>query len=111
MKKTPWRGGFKDECKQSWGSVGAGSGTLSKPRQGGAQSADEVCALCGYERKYASKVLAGRRALVGRCGKRRGGSPARYGAAEREVIKVIWLTAEQPCGKRLGPALPLWLPY
>jgi hypothetical protein len=32
----------------------------------------------------------------------------RYGAAERAVIKAIWLTAEQPCGKRLRPALPYY---
>ncbi len=31
--------------------------------------------------------------------------------AEREVIKAIWLSAEQPCGKRLKAALPLWLPF
>lgn len=30
---------------------------------------------------------------------------------EREVIKAIWLRAEQPCGKRLKAALPLWLPF
>src|SRR5713101_1180420 len=72
---------------------------------------DEVCALCGYERKYASKLLRGRRAIAGESGARRGGSQAVYGAAEREVIKAIWLKAEQPCGKRLKAALPLWLPY
>jgi hypothetical protein len=27
------------------------------------------------------------------------------------VIKAIWLSAEQPCGKRLKAALPLWLPF
>jgi hypothetical protein len=83
----------------------------NRGKEGRRRLLDEVCALCGYERKYASKVLAGGRAIVGRGGRRRGGSPARYGAAERAVIKVIWLTAEQPCGKRLRPALPLWLPY
>ena len=40
-----------------------------------------------------------------------GGSQAIYAAAEREVIKAIWLSAEQPCGKRLKAALPLWLPF
>ncbi len=83
----------------------------NRGKEGRSRLLDEVCALCGYERKYASKVLAGRRAIVGRGGRRRGGSPARYGTAERAVIKAIWLTAEQPCGKRLRPALPLWLPY
>src|SRR5437016_11239663 len=72
---------------------------------------DEICALCGYERKYASKVLSGKRAIVGSSGRGRGGSPAVYGSAEREVIKAIWLKAEQPCGKRLKVALGIWLPH
>ena len=36
---------------------------------------------------------------------------ARYGEAERVVLKGIWLDAEQPCGKRLHAALPTWLPF
>ena len=62
---------------------------------------DEICVLCGYERKYASKLLRGRRPIAGESGKCRGGSQRIYAAAEREVIKAIWLSAEQPCGKRL----------
>jgi len=78
-------------------------------REGRSRLLDEVCAFCGYERKYVSKLLAGKRALPG--GRRRGGSAPRYGEAERAVLKVIWLKAEQPCGKRLQPTLALWLPY
>src|SRR2546426_6644457 len=80
-------------------------------KEGRSRLLDEVCALCGYERKYAIKVLGGKRSIVGSGARRRGGSPARYGAPEREVIKAIWLRAEQPCGKRLKPTLELWLPY
>lgn len=80
-------------------------------KQGRTQLLDEICALCGYERKYASKVLAGKRPITGSARKRRGGSKAVYGAKEREVIKAIWLAAEQPCGKRLKAALKLWLPH
>ena len=72
---------------------------------------DEICVLCGYERKYASKLLGGRRPIAGESGKCRGGSQRIYAAKEREVIKTIWLSAEQPCGKRLKAALPLWLPF
>jgi hypothetical protein len=53
-----------------------------------------------YERKYAIKVLSGKRAIVG-SGCQRGGLQATYGKAERKGIKAIWLAAEQPCGKRL----------
>jgi hypothetical protein len=80
-------------------------------KQGRSQLLDEICALCGYERKYASKVLAGKRPIIGSEQKRRGGSKAVYGAKEREVLRAIWLAAEQPCGKRLKAALELWLPH
>ena len=60
---------------------------------------DEICALCGYERKYASKILTGKRPITGITGKRRGGSQAVYGAKEREVIKAIWLAAEHRAAK------------
>ena len=78
-------------------------------REGRSRLLDEVCELCGYERKYAIKVLSGKRAIVG--SRKRGGSQAIYGEAEREVIKAIWLAAEQPCGKRLKAALKVWLPH
>ena len=38
------------------------------------------------------------------------GAPPRY-APLREVVEQIWQRAEQPCGKRLVAALPLWLPH
>ena len=80
-------------------------------REGRSRLLDEVCEVCGYERKYAMKVLGGRREIAGGRGLKRGGSRLRYGEAEREVIKTIWLAAEQPCGKRLKEALGLWLPH
>ena len=69
---------------------------------------DEICSLCGYERKYAMKVLAGSRPIVGEEGKQRGGSKPRYGKMEKKVPQVIWLAAEQPCGKRMKPTMRLW---
>src|SRR5215472_993885 len=45
-------------------------------REGRSRLLDEICALCGYERKYAIKVLGGRRPLAGESGLRRGGSAA-----------------------------------
>ena len=75
-------------------------------RKGRSRLLDEVCALCGYERKYAIKLLGGARPIPGESGRKRGGSVPRYGEAERAVLKVVWLSAEQPCGKRLHAALP-----
>ena len=75
-------------------------------REGRSRLLDEICELCGYDRKYAIKLLG--RKVPARGGKaRRGGSHARYGEADRRVIKGIWLGAEQPCGKRLKAAVPL----
>ena len=80
-------------------------------RQARRRLLDEVCALCGYERKYAIKVLGNKRPIAGCSGRPRGGSRVVYGEAEREVIKTILLAAEQPCGKRLKAALGLWMPH
>ena len=70
---------------------------------------DEFCGLCGYERKYAIKLLGGKRRAEGRVCRKSGSKPT-YGEAERAVLKEIWLGCEQPCGKRLKAAVPLWLP-
>ena len=69
-------------------------------KAGRSRLVDEICVLCGYEREYASKLLRGRRPIAGESGKCRRGSQRIYAAAEREVIKAIWLSAEQPCGKK-----------
>ena len=80
-------------------------------KEGRSRLLDEICALCGYERKYVIKVLGGKRPLLAENGLKRGGSAPRYGEAEREVLKAIWLYAEQPCGKRLEATVPIWLPH
>lgn len=70
---------------------------------------DEFCAVSGWERKYASKVLPGVR-REGR-GPRRGGAPRHYGAAETVALAHCWRHMEQPCGKRMAGMLPLWVGY
>jgi hypothetical protein len=70
---------------------------------------DEFCEVTGHERKYATKLLGGRRD-PGSGGRGRG-RPPRYGDAEREVIAAIWRACEQPCGKRLRSAIKEWLPH
>jgi len=68
---------------------------------------DEFCAVCGYSRKYAVRLLS-----RGRPRRRnRPGPPRRYGPEVVTVLKRIWLAAEQMCSKRLKAALPLWLPH
>jgi hypothetical protein len=34
-----------------------------------------------------------------------------YGEDVERVVKALWLASDQLCGKRLAPALRLWLPY
>ncbi|CAN5435952.1 hypothetical protein BH20VER3_BH20VER3_06170 [soil metagenome] len=96
------RGEVLEQARERYGRRG---------KEGRSRLLDEICALCGYERKYAIKVLGGVRPISGRSGRPRGGSVPVYGEAERAVIKAIWLVAEQPCGKRLRVTLVLWLPY
>ena len=68
---------------------------------------DEFCEHHGYERKYAIKLS---RAAPGRGGD---AAPCAGAGVEpvQEVVERIWTGAEQFCGKRLAPALELWLPH
>lgn len=81
---------------------------LRRSREGKSGMLDELCADYQYDRKYAIKLLRGRLPLPS--GRARPGPEPRY-AEILPVVKQIWLTAEQPCGKRLVPILRRWLPY
>jgi len=77
-----------------------------RDRAGKSRLLDDVCEDHGYERKYAIKLL--RDQVPAPSGRAHPGPEPRYGLIE-PVVRAIWLAAEQPCGKRLAPALPLWL--
>ena len=77
-------------------------------REGKVRMLDEFCEQYGYERKYAAKLLAG--CLPQAKGACPTGPEPRYEPL-REVIETIWGHAEQLCGKRLEPALELWVPH
>jgi len=74
---------------------------------------DEFCQVTEHERKYATKLLSGRRGLspAERATTDLGGRPRTYGTETRQVVHEIWKHSEQPCGKRLKPMLELWLPF
>jgi len=77
-------------------------------REGKVRMLDEFCEQYGYERKYAAKLLADGLPLPkGACPS---GPEPRYEPL-REVVETIWNHAEQLCGKRLEPALELWVPH
>ena len=77
-------------------------------KEGKSRLLDEFCEHHGYDRKYAIKLLQGGPPRPG-AGPRPGPEP-KY-APVQEVIERIWARAEQVCGKRLAPALELWLPH
>lgn len=70
---------------------------------------DEFCIVTGHERKYAIKLLRGQRCTPGKTPRKRGIAKT-YDESVGEVLYEIWRYAEQPCGKRLKPAIELWLP-
>jgi hypothetical protein len=77
-------------------------------KEGKSALLDEFCEHYGYERKYAIKLLGGARS-AGESRERPGPGP-KYEPV-LEVVERIWTQAEQLCGKRLAPALELWLPH
>jgi transposase InsO family protein len=71
---------------------------------------DEFCEVCGYNRKYAIRLLNGaapekpkRREISSR--------KPKYGSKVVTVMTAIWEAAGYPCSVRLKALLPLWLPW
>ena len=77
-------------------------------REGKSRMLDEICEDYEYERKYAIKLLCG--GLPPSSGRVHPGPEPQYELIE-PVVRQVWLTAEQPCGKRLVSILRQWLPY
>lgn len=68
---------------------------------------NEFCAVCGYHRKYALRLLSApfRRAKKPSC---KPGPTSRYDTPELiKVLRTIWLASDQLCSRRLKAALPL----
>lgn len=68
---------------------------------------DEFCAVCGYSRKYAIRILSEQ--VHPRSGKP--GRRPKYTPEVIEHLKVLWLLMNRLCSKNMRVALPLWLPY
>ena len=71
---------------------------------------NELCEMSGFHKKHAIRLLnAAKKKKKPRINI---GRPNQY--PEKlylEPLKRIWLLSDQPCGKRLKMALPLWLPH
>ena len=78
-------------------------------RVGKTRILDEFCAVCGYHRKYAIRLLGRKRPASA---SRRVGRKPRYDHPQLlEALRRIWLTSDQLCGKRPKVALPLGVPH
>ncbi len=77
-------------------------------KEGKSRLLDEFCEQYGYERIYASKLLNA--SVPSGSGAAPPGPEPKYQPV-LEVVAAIWEKAEQLCGKRLAPALSLWLPH
>ncbi len=78
-------------------------------RNGKGTILDEFCAVCGYQRKYAIRLL--NRCLKKAKG-RKPGRPSHYDRPDLlKPLKRIWMATDQMCGKRLVAAIPDWLPH
>ena len=70
---------------------------------------DEFCAVCGYHRKYAIRLLNQRDK---RRKPRRPGRKPIYASPEfLTALKRLWFACDQMCSKKLKAAIPLWLPF
>lgn len=70
---------------------------------------DEFCEVCGYNRKYAIRIL-NQGVRIKRTGKP--GRPQEYDdPIIMEVLLRIWRVMNLPCSRRLKKGIPLWLPF
>lgn len=74
---------------------------------------NEFCEVCGYNRKYAIRLLnkAATR-FEGTLRRKRPGPKTRYhNPLILEVLQNLWRVMNLPCSRRLKAAIPIWLPY
>lgn len=70
---------------------------------------DEFCAMCGYHRKAALRLLND---PLRTAPPKRPGPKVRYDpVAVLPVLKAVWLASDQLCSKLLKAALPEWLEH
>lgn len=68
---------------------------------------NEFCAVCGYHRKYAIRILNSPISIR----QKRSGPPARYNAEVLAHLKALWYAMGRICSKRVRKALPEWLSH
>ena len=73
---------------------------------------DEFCSVCGYNRKYAIRLLSQKSSP------KKSRAPSKRGRKKRyddplvlEVLFELWQVTNLPCSKRLKVIIQLWLPH
>ena len=69
---------------------------------------DELCTVCGYNRKYAIRLISKKENPH----KKKKGRPQKYySQAIVDFLKNLWVLTNLACSERLKAAIPLWLPH
>jgi transposase InsO family protein len=80
-------------------------------RQQRRQILDEFCSNCGYNRKYAIRLLNGPPPSKRPSKTRNRRTATRYGSQLLSVLAFVWEAAGFPWSLRLKALLPLWMPW
>jgi transposase InsO family protein len=75
------------------------------------QMLDEFCAVTGYNRKYAIRMLNGPAPEARGSRQKARKRTNTYGTKVMSVIAAVWEAAGYPCSVRLKAILSLWLPW
>ncbi len=70
---------------------------------------DEFCSVCGYNRKYAIRILNHQPSSPSN--EHPGRSPVYRDDEFLTALKRIWFASDQMCSKKLVGAIRLWLPF
>jgi len=82
------------------------------PRPEKTRILDEFCRVCGYNRKYAIRILNQHSPPRSSHRSAKRGPKSRYDHPDiLDVIKYLWRLTNLPCSKRLKAIIHLWLPY
>ncbi len=78
-------------------------------KQAKASILDEFCANCGYNRKYAIRLLNNKKQRKKKTPS--GSKPKDQNKVLLKILKRLWFATDQMCSKKLKAAIALWLPF
>jgi len=85
---------------------------LTASRQLKKQLLDEFCSLCGYNRKYAIRLLNSSVTVKSvKNLSKRGRKKIYNDPLIMTILRDIWIVTNLPCSKRLKSIISLWLPF